>query len=120
MLTVADILALIEEQKTKNLKQLARETEIPKEQLHIILKDLSQYNLIEYDVKTGNVKIAKWLQNLNQKIEKGTPPIGEIILPKYGEIKLQDIVIGNYTSRDLELRVRLKARQKEIAICELT
>jgi len=120
MLTVADLLALIEEQKTKNIKQLAKETEIPREQLHLILKDLNRYNLIEYDVKTGSVKMSKWLLNLNQKIEKSTPPIGEIVLPKYGEIKLQDMVIGNYTSRDLELRVRLKARQKEIAICELT
>lgn len=120
MLTVADILALIEEQKTKNIKQLAKETEIPKEQLHLILKDLSQYNLIEYDAETGGIKVAKWLQNLNQKIEKSKPPTGEIILPKYGEIKLQDMIIGNYTSKDLELKVRLKAKQKEIAICELT
>ncbi len=120
MLTVAEILALIEEQKTKNLRQLARETDIPKEQLHLILKDLSQYNLVEYDVETESVKVSKWLQNLNQKIEKSKPPTGQIILPKLGEIKLQDIIIGNYTSRDLELKIRLKARQKEIAICELT
>jgi len=120
MLTVAEILALIEEQKTKNLRQLARETDIPKEQLHLILKDLCQYNLVEYDVETGSVKVSKWLQNLNQKIEKSKPPTGQIILPKLGEIKLQDIIIGNYTSRDLELKIRLKARQKEIAICELT
>lgn len=120
MLTVADILALIEEQKTKNIKQLARETEIPKEQLHLILKDLSQYSLVEYDVKTGSVKISGWLRSLDQKIERSKPPTGEIILPKYTEIKLQDIVIGNYTSKDLELRVRLKPKQKEIAICELT
>jgi len=120
MLTVADILALIEEQKTKNLRQLAKETEIPKEQLHLILKDLSRYNLVEYDDETGSVKVSRWLQSLNQKIEKSKPPTGEIILPKLGEVKLQDIVIGNYTSKDLELKVRLKARQKEIAICELT
>jgi len=118
MLTVADILALIEEQKTKNLRQLAKETEIPKEQLHLILKDLSRYNLVEYDDETGSVKVSRWLQSLNQKIEKSKPPTGEIILPKLGEVKLQDIVIGNYTSKDLELKVRLKARQKEIAICE--
>ncbi|MEM2780679.1 MAG: hypothetical protein QW791_07440 [Candidatus Bathyarchaeia archaeon] len=120
MLTVADLLALIEEQKTKNIKQLTKETEIPIEQLHLILKNLNRYNLIEYDIETGSVKMSRWLQNLNQKIEKSKPPTGEIILPKYGEIKLQDIVIGNYTSKDLELKVRLKPRQKEIAICELT
>lgn len=120
MVTVADLLTLIEEQKTKNIKQLARETEIPKEQLHLILMDLSQYNLVEYDVKTGDIKVSRWLLNINQKIEKSKPPTGEIILPKYGEIRIQDMVIGNYTTKDLELKVRLKARLREIAICELT
>ncbi|MEM3697162.1 MAG: hypothetical protein QXQ94_06650 [Candidatus Bathyarchaeia archaeon] len=120
MVTVADLLTLIEEQKTKNIRQLVKETEIPKEQLHLILTDLSRYNLVEYNAKTGEVKVSRWLLNLNQKIEKSKPPIGEIILPKYGEIKIQDMIIGNYTTRDLELKVRLKARLKEIAISELT
>ncbi|MEM3566181.1 MAG: hypothetical protein QXK18_04845 [Candidatus Bathyarchaeia archaeon] len=120
MLTTADLLMLIEEQKTKNIKQLAKETEIPKEQLHLILTDLSQYNLIKYDAKTGEIKLSKWLLNINRKIEKGKPPTGEIILPKYGEVKIQDMIIGNYTTKDLELKIRLRAKQKEIAICELT
>ncbi|MEM2779696.1 MAG: hypothetical protein QW791_02325 [Candidatus Bathyarchaeia archaeon] len=120
MVTVADLLELIEEQRTKNIKQLAKEIEIQEEQLHRILTDLSQYNLVEYNVKTGEIKVSKWLMNINQKIEKSKPPTGEIILPKYGEIKIQDMVIGNYTTKDLELKVRLKARLKEIAISELT
>ncbi|MEM1589520.1 MAG: hypothetical protein QXZ68_07130 [Candidatus Bathyarchaeia archaeon] len=120
MITVADLLTLIEEQKTKNIKQLAKETGIPKEQLHLILTDLSQYNLIKYDVETGEIELSKWLRDINRKIEKGKPSTGEIILPRYGEVKIQDMVIGNYTTKDLELKIRLKVRQKEIAICELT
>ncbi|MEM2889633.1 MAG: hypothetical protein QXR42_09240 [Candidatus Bathyarchaeia archaeon] len=120
MVTVADLLTLIEEQKTKDIKNLAKETEIPKEKLHLILTDLSHYNLVKYDEKTGKVTLSRWLLDISQKIERIKPPTGEIILPKYGEIKIQDIVIGNYTTKDLELKVRLKAKLKEIAICELT
>ncbi|MEM3769679.1 MAG: hypothetical protein QXG76_00650 [Candidatus Bathyarchaeia archaeon] len=120
MLTVADLLSLIEEQKTKSIKQLAKETEIPKEKLHLILTDLTQRNLIKYDAKTGEVKLPEWLLDISKRIEKSRPPTGEIILPKYREIAIQDIIIGNYTTKDLELKVRLKARLKEIAICEVT
>ncbi|MBS7646592.1 hypothetical protein KEJ24_01965 [Candidatus Bathyarchaeota archaeon] len=120
MLTIVDLLTLIEEQKTKNVQSLAKETDIPKEKLHTILTDLSQHNLIKYNEKTGEVKLSKWLLSISQKIEEGRPPTGEIVLPRFGEIKIQDMVIGNYTSKDLELKVRLRAKQKEIAICELT
>jgi len=120
MLTVADILTLIKEQKAKDIKKLAKETEIPKESLHLILTDLSQHNLIEYNAETGEVKLPKWLLKVDRKIEKGKPAVGEIILPRYSEVQIQDTVIGNYTGRDLELKVRLRAKLKEISICELT
>lgn len=120
MLTVADLLAIIEEQKTKNVKQLAKETEIPKERLHLILKDLSQHNIVKYDAKTGTVTLPKWLLNVSREIEKGSPATGEIIVPRYREIQIQDTIIGNYTSKDLELKFRLRAKLKEIAICEVT
>jgi hypothetical protein len=51
-------------------------------------------------------------------MEKMKPATGEMILPKYQEIKIQDIIIGNFTRNDLELRLRLNARLKEIAICD--
>jgi hypothetical protein len=120
MLTVADILTLIKEQKAKDIKKLAKETEIPKESLHLILTDLSRHNLIEYNAETGEVTLPKWLLKVDRKIEKGKPAVGEIILPRYGEVQIQDTVIGNYTGRDLELKVRLRAKLKEISICELT
>ena len=120
MLTTADLLTIIEEQKTKNITQLAKETQIPEERLHEILKSLNQHNLLNYNPKTGKVTLPKWLVNLNKKIEKEKPATGEILLPKYAEIKIQDILIGNYTGIDLELKVRLKAKQKEIAICAIT
>jgi len=44
----------------------------------------------------------------------------EIVLPRYKEIRLQDMLIGNYTEKDLELKIRLKAKHKEIAICDIT
>ncbi|MEM3579412.1 MAG: hypothetical protein QXL54_04240 [Candidatus Bathyarchaeia archaeon] len=120
MITVADLLSLLEEQKIKNIKQLAKEVDIPRENLHLILIDLDQHNLVEYNIKTGDVSLSEWLQKVSRKIERSKPASGEIILPRYGEIKIQDMLIGNYTSRDLELKVRLRARCKEIAICDLT
>lgn len=120
MQTVADLLTLLEEQKTKNIEKLAEETEIPKEVLHLILKDLDKRNLVKYNDKTGEVTLPAWLLEVNEKIEKGKAPAGEVILPKCAEVRVQDIVIGNFTSKDLALKIRLRARIKEIAICDLT
>jgi hypothetical protein len=64
--------------------------------------------------------MARWLKNIDQKIEKEKTATGEIILPKYKEIQIQDVVIGNYTGNDLELKFRLRAKAKEIAICPAT
>lgn len=38
----------------------------------------------------------------------------------FREIQIQDTIVGNYTSKDLELKFRLRAKLKEIAICEVT
>jgi len=120
MLTTADLLAIIEEQKVKNIKKLAKEIEISQERLELILTDLSRHNLVEYDPMTGKVMLPRWLLDINKEIEKEKPSTGEIILPKYKEIRIQDTLIGNYTTRDLELKLRLRAKLKEIAICDVT
>ncbi len=120
MATTADLLTTIEEKTIDNIKELAKETGIPPEKLHPILTNLNNHTLIEYNPKTGKLALPRWLVNLSRQIEKEKPTIGEIILPKYKEIQLQDIIIGNYTGNDLELRITLKAKRKEIAICPLT
>ncbi|MGB9854101.1 MAG: MarR family transcriptional regulator [Candidatus Bathyarchaeales archaeon] len=120
MLTTADLLTIIEEHETLNIKSLAKKLEIPQETLHKILTDLQKHSLVNYNPKTGKIDLPKWINNINKKIEKTKPATGEIILPKYQEIKIQDILIGNYTKEDLELKIRLKAKQKEIAICNPT
>lgn len=120
MPTTVDLLTLIEEQKSLNIKRLAKNLEISEKRLHEILADLHRRNLIKYDQKTGKVTLPKWLMNINRKIERETPTVGEIILPRYKEIQVQDALIGNYTEKDLELKIRLKAKHKEIAICDVT
>jgi len=120
MLSTADLLTIIEEQKSQNIKKLAKKLEIPEKSLHEILTNLRKHNLIEYDHETGKVSLPKWLTNINKQIEKEKPATGEIILPKYKEIQIQDALIGNYTEKDLELKIRLKAKHKEIAICDVT
>jgi hypothetical protein len=119
MLTIADLLVLIEEKKSLNIKKLTKKLEISEKSLHEILTNLQQNNIVEYNPKTGKVTLPKWLININREIETAKPAIGRIILPKYKEIKIQDLLIGNYTKNDLELKIRLKAKQKEIAICPL-
>jgi len=120
MLSTIDILAIIKEEETYNIKQLAKKLEIQLEQLEKIIKDLSEHELVEYNQQTGKVKMSPWLTNINKEIEGIKPATGTIILPKNQEIKLQDVTIGNFTDTDLELNMTLKAKQKEIAICKIT
>jgi len=120
MLSTTDILSIIEEEETYSLKQLAKKLELTKEQLEKILKDLSEHNLVEFNQQTGKVKLSPWLVDINREIENIKPATGTIIIPKNQEIKLQDIIIGNFTDTDLELNVRLKTKLKEIAICKIS
>lgn len=120
MLTTADLLTKIAEEKLSNIKDLAKKLEISFETLQETVMDLHKHNLVEYDPKTGKVNLPKWLTQIHRKMETAKPAAGEIILPKYQEIKIQDLLIGNYTKIDLELKIRLKAKQKEIAICTIT
>ena len=119
MLTTTDILSTIEEQKTHDIKQLAKNLEIPIEQLEKILKELREHNIVQYDQQTGKTTLSPWLTNINKEIENTKPATGSLILPKNKEIKIQDITIGNFTEKDLELSIRLKAKTKEIAISEI-
>jgi hypothetical protein len=114
------MLSLIEEQKTIDIKQLAKKLEIPVGNLKEILMDLAKYKLVDYNGKTGKIKLPDWLTKIDKEIEELKPATGAIILPRYQEIKIQDITIGNFTKNDLDLKVRLKARLKEIAICDLS
>jgi len=119
MLSTTDILSAIEEKETHNIKQLAKKLEIRAEQLEKILNELSEYNLVQYNQQTGRVTLSPWLANINEEIQNAKPATGSLILPKNQEIKIQDITIGNFTEKDLELHIRLKAKSKEIAISEI-
>lgn len=120
MLSTIDILSIIEEQKAYDIKQLAKKLEIQLDQLKEILINLSKHNLIEYNPKTGKVTLPAWLVNIDKEIETIKPATGAIILPRYQELKIQDVAIGNFTRNDLELKIRLKAKLKEIAICDVS
>jgi len=119
MLSTTDILSIIEEQETYNVKQLAKNLEIPVQQLEKILNELSEHDLVQYNQKTSEVTLSPWLMNINHEIEDAKPATGSLILPKNQEIKIQDITIGNFTRKDLELNIRLKGKTKEIAIAEI-
>jgi hypothetical protein len=118
MLRTIDILSTIEEQDVYDVKYLAKRLQVPLEQLKEILINMRRHSLIEYDPRTGKVTLPTWLINIERKMEKMKPATGEMIIPKYQEIKIQDIIIGNFTKNDLELKLRLNAKLKEIAICD--
>jgi hypothetical protein len=120
MLSTVDVLSLIEEQKTVDVKQLAKKLEIPLSNLKEILTGLAEHKLIEYNETTGKINLPSWLTKIDKEIEKLKPATGAIILPRYQEIKIQEITIGNFTKNDLELKVRLKARLREVAICDVS
>ncbi len=120
MLSAAEILSAVEEEGRYKLETLAKKLQIPPKQLERILQDLSRHNLLEYDQKCGEVKLASWLAEINREMENLKPAVGTIILPKNQKINLQDIVIGNFTEQDLELNVRLNAKIKEIAISKIS
>jgi hypothetical protein len=118
MLNTIDILSIIEEQKAVDVKQLATKLAIPPNKLMEILLDLAKYKLIECDEKTGQINLPYWLTKIDTKLEKLKPATGAIILPRYQEIRIQDVTVGNFTKNDLELKVRLKAGLKEIVVCD--
>jgi predicted transcriptional regulator len=120
MLSTADVLSSIEENHKASVKRLAKKLEIPVETLKAILADLAEHQLVDYNEKTGRIRLPNWLSKIDQEIEEQKPATGDIILPKYKEIKIQDITIGNFTKNDLELKLRIKAKQKEITICDVS
>jgi hypothetical protein len=119
MLTTIDLLTLIEEQKTIDITQLAKKLEIPILNLKEILTEMTKHNLLEYNEKTGKLRLPSWLIEIDKEIEELAPATGAIILPRFQEIKIQDVDVGNFTKNDLELKIRLKAKSKEIAICDV-
>jgi hypothetical protein len=118
MLSTVDLLSVIEEQKICGIEQLAKKLEMSVEQLEELIKTLSNHNLLKYSPKSGRVKLPLWLVNIDKQIEESKPATGTIILPRYQEIAIQGITIGNFTRNDLELKMRFGARLKEIAICD--
>jgi DNA-binding transcriptional regulator YhcF (GntR family) len=116
----AEILCAIEEERDLNSKELAKKLGVPMDQLERILHEMMKKNVIEYNRQTGKVKLSRWIARLSKELENTKPAAGTIILPRNQEIKLQDILVGNFTGADLELMVRLKTNRKEIAICTVT
>jgi predicted transcriptional regulator len=116
--TMSEILLALEEEESYDISKLAKKLAIPIDQLRMILTDLNANNVVEYDKRSNKVKLSSWLSSLDQEVENIKPAAGTFILPKNQEIKIQDMVIGNFTDSELELNIRLKAKLKEIAICK--
>lgn len=120
MLSTLDILNVVEEEKSCNIKELAKKLDIPEAQLSKILENLSRKDIVQYNAETGKVTLPRWIENLDREIEEIKPAVGTIILPKNQELTVQGITIGNLADIDLELNITLGAKRKEITICRST
>jgi len=117
---MAEILYAIEEEETLSAKELAKKLDVPMDQLERILTDMMKKSVVEYNRQTGKVRLSRWIARLGKELENIRPATGTIILPRNQEIKLQDIMVGNFTNIDIELIVRLRTNRKEIAICTVS
>jgi hypothetical protein len=113
---MAEILLAIEEEEALSAKELAEKLGIPMDQLEKILADMMKKSVVEYDKQSGRIRLSGWIANLGKELETVKPATGSIIVPKNQEVKLQDVVIENFTGTDLELLVRLRTNRKEIAL----
>jgi hypothetical protein len=112
----AEVLCAIEEEETVDARELAKKLDIPLDRLEKILTGMMKKSVVEYDRQSGKIRLSSWIANLGKELENMKPATGTIILPKNQEIKLQDMLIGNFTNTDLELLVRLRTNRKEIAL----
>jgi DNA-binding transcriptional regulator YhcF (GntR family) len=115
----AEILYAIEEGEKLSSRELAKKLDIPMDRLEKILADMMEKSVLEYDRQSGRIRLSDWIVSLGKELEDLKPTTGAIILPKNQEIKLQDVLISNFTNTDLELLVRLKTNLREIALCAL-
>jgi predicted transcriptional regulator len=119
-MSAADVLSFIEEREVCSLKELSENLPIPMDRLERMLLDLAEHDLVEYDRQTGEVKLSRWLAEINRTLEEIKPSIATIILPRNQKIKIEEMSIENFTDVDLEINMRLIGKSKEIAICKMS
>ena len=111
---------LIEDGQWHRIKDLAKELNLPLEKVVQIITCLAKAKLIDYNEKTKEVKLQKWIKNLlalecNKNSKRS---IGTLILPRNGgSAEIQGITIHNNSNLDLELDFLIEnGKIKEISI----
>ena len=111
---------LIEDGQWHRIKDLAKELNLPLEKVVQIITCLAKAKLIDYNEKTKEVKLQKWIKNLPAlKCNKNSKrSIGTLILPRNGgSAEIQEITIHNNSNLDLELDFLIEnGKIKEISI----
>lgn len=103
-----------------SLKEVAKDSGIPKKRLATLSKLLARPNIIEYRSKKSQVKIKKSWQRLLENTdveESGTKAaVGSIILPPEGTIRVQGVRMTNLLETEIEMNVRVGKKLEEIAL----
>jgi hypothetical protein len=109
---------LLKDETWHSTKEIAEKRNLTIEQITRTARTLAQQNLIQYNEKTGWLKINPEYKVLLTEEEKPPhkPAIGSIILPAKETITIQDIVVTNITDTNLELLIKTCKKQTKLAI----
>lgn len=77
---------------------------------------------IEYDREKGEVRIKDWVKGLprGEWVESGKKSFGSVIVPKGGNVKVQDVEISNNLDVDVEVTFMVaEEKLKHVSIGKL-
>jgi hypothetical protein len=120
------IFRFLEDGAWHSLKDIARKTKVPIEDLSDYCVILSKHEVVEYDADSGKVKIGrelvKMITTLNAYDRAGQKwprkGVGTVIVPPQKLFRMQGISMQNMTGQDLKIEFTFKTKPIEIVISE--
>ena len=106
------------------LKDIARKTRVPIEDLRDYCTTLSEHEVVEYDAESGKVRIGRELMKMiatlkaYDRVGKKWPRkgVGTVIVPPLKRFRMQGISMQNMTDLDLKIEFTFKMKPIEIVI----
>lgn len=113
---------ILEDGAWHSLKEIAEQTAVPIDKLASYCQNISKHQLVEYDVKTGKVRLGNQLKNMIMKLKPDEEAewqrlgAGTIIIPPQKIFQIQQVTIQNTTEQDLEFEFTFNKKLREIVI----
>ncbi|UCE95189.1 MAG: hypothetical protein JSV51_05490 [Candidatus Bathyarchaeota archaeon] len=113
-------LNLIEDGAWHSLKKISEHSKIPRKQLKMLSRLLSETKLLKYESQKDKVRITKeWqqiLRNTSEGQKRRRATVGSFVLPAKRSVDIQGIHVTNLTENELELSMRVDEKLAELAI----